>query len=140
MANILIADDNEGVRTVLSLMLRADGHTVEAAGDGLTALKACRRQHFDLLFCDLFMPGMDGLETIHSVRMEFPQLRVVAMSGGSNYGVDLLDMALKMGAAEVLEKPFRWEEVKRALVKALLATASDTITVRPSCAPRPAFS
>jgi CheY-like chemotaxis protein len=100
MARILIADDDEAVRTILSLMLRGDGHTIQAAEDGFKALKACRGQQFDLVFCDLFMPGMDGLETIRGLRKEFPQLRVVAMSGGSFCdGLDLLEVARMMGAA-----------------------------------------
>ena len=141
MASILIADDNEAIRTVLSLMLRADGHTIQAEADGLQALKSCRNQQFDLVFCDLFMPGMEGLETIRALRKEFPQLKVVAMSGdASSYGGDLLHVARLMGAAAILEKPFRWEDAKRALESALQPHESDTLTARPSYAPRPALS
>jgi CheY-like chemotaxis protein len=141
MASILIADDEEGIRTLLSHLLRADGHTVEAAADGLEALKACRDRQFDVLFCDLFMPGMEGLETIRGLRKEFPRLRVVAMSGGAfGYGGDLLQVARMMGAAASLQKPFRWEDVKRALEKALQPSESDTLTARPSYTPQPAVS
>ena len=141
MASILIADDNEAIRTLLGQMFRADRHTIQAAADGLQALKACRNQQFDVVFCDLFMPGMEGLETIRALRKEFPQLRVVAMSGGaSNYGGDLLQVARLMGAAAILEKPFKWEQVKRALEKALQPTESDTLTVRRSYTPQPAVS
>jgi CheY-like chemotaxis protein len=141
MASILVADDNEAIRTLLGQMFRADGHTIQAAADGLQALKACRNQQFDVVFCDLFMPGMEGLETIRALRKEFPQLRVVAMSGGaSNYGGDLLQVARLMGAAAILEKPFKWEQVKRVLEKALQPTESDTLTVRRSYTPQPAVS
>jgi CheY-like chemotaxis protein len=141
MANILIADDDEGIRTLLSQLFRACGHTVKAAADGLEALKACRTRQFDLLFCDLFMPGMEGLETIRGLRKEFPRLRVVAMSGGAfSYGGDLLHVARLMGAAAILEKPFKWEQVKRVLEKALQPTESDTLTATPSYTPQPAVS
>jgi CheY-like chemotaxis protein len=141
MASILIVDDNEAIRTLLGQMFRADGHTIQAAADGLKALNACRNQQFDVVFCDLFMPGMEGLETIRALRKEFPQLRVVAMSGGaSNYGGDLLQVARLMGAAAILEKPFKWEQVKRVLEKALQPTESDTLTVRRSYTPQPAVS
>jgi CheY-like chemotaxis protein len=141
MASILIADDDEGIRNLLSQMFRDDGHIVAAAADGLEALKVCRLWRFDVLFCDLFMPGMEGLETIRALRREFPQLKVVAMSGdASSYGGDLLHVARLMGAAATLEKPFRWDDVKRALVTALLPDESDTLTVRPSYAPLPALS
>jgi CheY-like chemotaxis protein len=141
MASILIADDDESIRTLLGQMFRADGHTVQAAAGGLEALKACRDRKFDLLFCDLFMPGMEGLETIRGLRKEFPHLRVVAMSGGAfSYGGDLLQVARMMGAAAILEKPFRWEEVKRALEQVLLTAATDTLTVRAPYTPQPAVS
>jgi len=141
MASILIADDDEGIRTLLSQMFRADGHTVQAEADGLKALKACGDRQFDLLFCDLFMPGMEGLETIRGLRKEFPHLRVVAMSGGAfSYGGDLLQVARMMGAAAILEKPLRWEEVKRAMEMALQPAASDTLTARQSYTPQPAVS
>jgi CheY-like chemotaxis protein len=141
MASILIADDNEAIRTLLGQMFRADGHTIQAAADGLRALKACRNQRFDVVFCDLFMPGMEGLETIRGLRAEFPQLRVVAMSGGSsNYGGDLLHVARLLGAAAILEKPFKWEQVKRTLEKVLQPIESDTLTVQRSYTPQPAVS
>jgi CheY-like chemotaxis protein len=141
MANILIADDEEGIRTLLSQQFRAEGHTVQAAADGLEALKACRARQFDVLFCDLFMPGMEGLETISRLRKEFPRLKVVAMSGAAcRYGGDLLQVARMMGVAAVLEKPFRWEEVRRVLADTMLGAESDTLTAGPSYAPRPALS
>jgi CheY-like chemotaxis protein len=138
MVRILIADDDEDVRTILRLMLQDDGHTIQDADDGFKALKACRGQQFDLIFCDLFMPGMDGLETIRGLRKEFPQLRVVAMSGGSFCdGLDILEVARTMGAAAILEKPFGWLDIKRAMDNALQPVESDTLTVRPSYALQP---
>jgi CheY-like chemotaxis protein len=141
MARILIADDDEAVRTLLSYMLLDDGHTVQTAADGLEAVRACRDQPFDLLLCDIFMPGMDGLEAIRGFRKDYPQLRVVAMSGGSpNNDGALLRVARLMGAAAILEKPFVWADIKRAIEKALEPAESDTLTVRQSYAPRPALS
>ena len=141
MANILIADDEQGIRNLLYQMFQADGHTVQAVGDGLEVLKACRERQFDLVFCDLFMPGMDGLETIRSLRKEFPHLKVVAMSGGAyKFRGNLLDVADLMGAAAVLEKPFRAEEVKRVMEKALRPTESDTLTMERFYTPQPAIA
>ena len=139
MANILIADDEEGIRTLLSQQFRDEGHTVQAVADGLEALKACRVMRFDILFCDLFMPGMEGLETIRNFRKEFSYLSVVAMSGAtSNYGSDFLKMARTWGVAAVLEKPFRWGEVRRILENVLLAAAIGGLTEEQSLAPHPA--
>ena len=142
MSRILIVDDNEAVRTILSQMLRADGYAVQAAADGFEALKACRGQRFDLVFCDLYMPGMEGLETIRTLRKEFPQLRIVAMSGGaSNYdGGDFLQVARLMGAAAILQKPFKWADIKHTMDKALEPTKSDALPAERSYAARPAVS
>jgi CheY-like chemotaxis protein len=140
MANILIVDDERAIRAILSQLLRADGHTVQAAADGLEALKACRVLQFDVLFCDLFMPGMEGLETIRTIRTEFPRLKVVAMSGGGRSGLDLLHVARMMGAAAILEKPFKWEQVKQAMEKALRPAESEAPTAGSSYATRPALA
>jgi CheY-like chemotaxis protein len=141
MARILIADDDEGIRTLLSQMFRAGEHTSHAVADGVEALTACRGRQFDLLFCDLFMPGMEGLETIHRLRREFPQIRVVAMSGGAyRYGGNLPQVAGLMGATAILEKPFKWEDVKRAMEKALQPTASNTTKARAFCTAQVAVS
>jgi CheY-like chemotaxis protein len=140
VANILIADDEKGIRTLLTQLFQAEGHTVQVAAEGLEALKACRVLQFDVVFCDLFMPGMEGMETIRGFRKEFPHLAVVAMSGGAfSYGADLFQVARMMGAAAVLEKPFRGEDAKRVLCHALRGAATGDFTAEASVTPRPAL-
>jgi CheY-like chemotaxis protein len=112
MARILVADDDELVRSFIRLALEAAGHEVREAADGSAALMLIRERAPDVLLCDVFMPGTDGLETLRRVRKESPGVPVVMMSGGGFTGeLDLLEVAQALGAAYVLSKPFTIEEL-----------------------------
>src|SRR5205807_7303003 len=88
--------------------------------DGGEAIRAFRQHPSDLLLCDLFMPGKEGLETIRELRREFPDVKIVAMSGGALNGtMDFLPVAARLGALAVLSKPFTPE--------ALLAVVEDVL-------------
>src|SRR5262249_44040719 len=115
MARVLVVDDEAQVRGLLRTILEPAGHHVLDAGDGAEALRVVRREGVDLVFCDLFMPGQDGLETIRDLRRDFPGLPVVAVSGGCDGRIDLLPVARLLGAAQTLKKPFRPESVLDAV-------------------------
>lgn len=120
MARILIIDDERLIRRLARLTLESAGHQVEEADDGDAGLAAYRERPADVVLCDLFMPGRDGLETI-------PELcragaRVVAVSGGGQAGaLGLLGVARKMGARAALAKPFGRAELLGAVEEALVA-------------------
>jgi CheY-like chemotaxis protein len=80
-ASILIAEDEESVRTSLAEILRVLGHRVRCAPDGLAALTEIRQEIPEILLSDLNMPGMSGFELLSVVRRRFPAIRVIAMSG-----------------------------------------------------------
>lgn len=124
MARVLVTDDEKPIRGLLRLVLQQAGHEVQEAADGAEALRACRRESFDLIFCDLLMPGKEGLETIREVRKTFPGLKVVAMSGGLRAAVDVLKVARLMGAHAVLAKPFTRQEVLAKLDEVLSSVAA----------------
>ena len=120
MAAILVIDDDQVTRSALRVLLEGVGHQVRDAEDGAVGLQLLRQQLADLVFCDLFMPGQEGLETIRILRDEMPAVKVVAMSGGAFNGkLDLLDVAVKLGAAGKLSKPFEAEDALAA-VEAIL--------------------
>ncbi|MCK1361165.1 response regulator [Bradyrhizobium sp. 199] len=112
MANILIVDDDPAVQITIRLLLERAGHHVTVAGDGRKGLALFEADQFDLLFLDIFMPGMDGLETMRHIRALVPAIPIIVISGRSitpdAYAEpDFLKMATRLGAVASLQKPFR---------------------------------
>src|SRR4051812_35167901 len=107
MARILVIDDNEDVRAVVCGALESAGHEVVHAADGARGVELQRRSPVALVITDILMPEKEGLETIVDLKQEFPQLRIIAMSGaGARLTANYLFMARDLGAHAVLSKPF----------------------------------
>jgi CheY-like chemotaxis protein len=112
LARILIVDDDLAVQATVRLLLERAGHDVVTAGDGRKGLALFGASDFDLLFLDIFMPGMDGFETMRLVRQRRPLIPIIVISGrpvASDAGCapDFLTMATKLGAVSSLQKPFK---------------------------------
>jgi CheY-like chemotaxis protein len=112
MASILVIDDDSAVSATVKLLLDRAGHDVVVANDGRNGLKVFESGQFDLLIVDIFMPGMDGLETIRLVHRQRPEVPILVISGNafptdSNPTPDFLHMATKLGAITSLRKPFK---------------------------------
>ena len=101
MARILLIEDDDSVRTMLSLTLVHFGHTVIEARNGKEGLELFPHADADLLITDIVMPEKEGLEVLMELRKKDPPVKIIAISGG-----DYLHMAKLMGAAKVLAKPF----------------------------------
>ncbi|APG07042.1 CheY-like chemotaxis protein [Bradyrhizobium elkanii] len=129
MANILIVDDDPAVQITIRLILERAGHHVTVAGDGYEGLARFETSQFDLLFLDIFMPGMDGLETMRHIRVLQPALPIIVISGrravtpDAYAEPDFLKMATKLGAVASLQKPLRPD--------ALLAAVGGCLTSAP---------
>jgi len=120
-ACILIIDDEESIRDLLSQMLSRAGYQVINAKNGKEGMKICREQKVDLIITDIIMPEKDGIEMILELRNDFPDLKVIAISGGGRLGPDgYLEMAQKLGAHRTFFKPFSRKEILDA-VEELLA-------------------
>lgn len=116
MPRILVVDDSAGLREIMSIGLRASGYEVAQAGDGRRALRLQREKPYEVIVTDLFMPEMDGIETIQTLRQEFPDIAIVAISGvPTRTGADFLEVAAKLGADRVLRKPFTIPELVEAV-------------------------
>jgi CheY-like chemotaxis protein len=112
VAVILIADDQAEARLALRLLLEPRGYQVIEANEGGAALDVARQAAVDLFLCDVFMPGVDGLQAIRQFRAAFPALPIVAMSAGALGGrLDMLGVARLLGADRALAKPFTTEQL-----------------------------
>ena len=130
MANILIVDDDSAVQATIRILLERAGHSVVVAGDGRKGLTKFEAGDFDLLFLDIFMPGMDGLETMRLVHQQQPLIPIIVISGNpvtseSGSGPDFLTMASKLGAVSSLQKPFKPAALLAAVARCL-ETARET--------------
>jgi CheY-like chemotaxis protein len=113
---ILIADDNTEFASMLQLALEAAGYAVTVAVNGREALALQRVYGADVLITDLVMPESDGFETIEAFRAEFPQAKIVVMSGqGRLYRDRYLAAAELIGVDAVLRKPFEVEALLKIL-------------------------
>ena len=120
MARILVADDEASLRAVIKKALTTAGHTVDEVDDGRAVLELYTREPRDLLLLDLYMPGMDGLETMKRLLSQHPRARIVAMSGGGfRHKHDVLALAAQAGAAGTLAKPFELDALLAAVRAAL---------------------
>ena len=124
MASILVIDDDRAVLSTVKLLLERAAHAVEGVDKGQAGLRLLETQRFDLLIVDIFMPGMDGFETMRLVHQSRPEMPVIVMSGqqfrsASERGPDFLHMATKLGAISSLQKPFRPHELLAAVAKSL---------------------
>ena len=120
MATILIVDDEAQFRKMLRQMLERAGHEVIEAVDGNEGGRLYRQLRPSLMITDIFMPEKEGLETIMELKHEFPEARILAISGGGREGDDLfLQHARQFGANSILKKPFERHELLDAVAEIL---------------------
>jgi DNA-binding response OmpR family regulator len=119
-SHILVIDDDRDLCFVMVEMLRAEGYKVSVANDGEQGIKLQRKQPASLLITDIFMPNKEGVETIRDFRREFPDVPIIAMSGGGRLKTHGgLLIAKELGAAEILRKPFEMNDLLRSVAAAL---------------------
>ena len=124
MASILVIDDDRAVLTTIRILLERDAHAVAAVDNSRAGLRLLETQKFDLLIVDIFMPGMDGFETMGLVRQSRPEMPIIVISGNqpwllSEPAPDFLYMATKLGAVSSVQKPFRPEDLLTAVTRSL---------------------
>jgi CheY-like chemotaxis protein len=126
LAKILIVDDDQAVQVTIRLLLERAGHQVVVASGGRQGIDQLEIGGFDLLFLDIFMPGMDGFETMRVVRQRHPLVQIIVISGrpiasDPAAGPDFLTMATKLGAVRSLQKPFRPDALLQTVAACLEA-------------------
>jgi CheY-like chemotaxis protein len=110
MATIMFIDDDEQVRTLGKIDLESAGYGFVPVESGKQALRILEHQEVDLILVDIFMPDMDGIELIRTLRKTRPASKLIAMTAGKGIR-NYLDMAKPLGANDTLEKPFTRQEL-----------------------------
>jgi two-component system chemotaxis response regulator CheY len=106
LPSILVVDDRSEIRQTLSDILTRAGYAVELASNGQEAVDRYRQVMPDIMLLDMFMPVMNGFDTLFLLRQEHPSAKVIAVSGGGkNIGADALEEARNLGARVTLQKP-----------------------------------
>ena len=113
---ILVVDDEENIRHMLSLILKKEGYKVSTAEDGQEALEKIERGEFDMVLCDVRMPRLTGIELLEKLREQSIDTTMIVMSAYGN--IDSAIEAMKAGAYDYLSKPFKKDEVLLTLRKA----------------------
>jgi len=129
-SRVLVVDDSEESRQILSEILRTKGYTVNTAPDGESAWTLLQQSRFsyELVITDLMMPWMSGVELLRKIRADSPWINVVLLTGHLDHEVTL--RAQRLGAFAVLSKPCDIAKlegiVERALLKSALAKGGDS--------------
>ena len=108
MASILVVDDEPGVRSSISGVLRDEGFDVDTAETGEECLEKANSAAYDVIVLDIWMPGLDGLTTLQRLRERAIDAQVVIISGHGN--IESAVRAIKMGAYDFIEKPLSLEK------------------------------
>lgn len=112
MANILVVEDDVLVGELLCTILRSQDHKVKYVSDGEEALALLDNNIPDLIITDIVMPNMNGLTLIRNIKDKYPNLNLIAISGGGRDGPeDYLTSAEQYGATAVFSKPFIKDDV-----------------------------
>jgi len=109
---VLVIEDDEDFRTLALRWFRSYGIEAEGAANGAEGLARQRAKPAGVVVTDIFMPEMEGIETIHDLCREFPEVKVIAMSGRDpRIKFDVFQVARQIGAVRTFKKPFRFEEL-----------------------------
>ena len=117
MANLLIVDDEQSYRQLLSLIFAGEGHRVRTAENGREAVRMLNQEAADLIISDVRMPDMDGIALLRAARESLPDLGFVLMTAFAS--VETARDAFKLGADDFIQKPFDVEELKLIVKKTL---------------------
>lgn len=116
MAKILVLDDEASILLMLKKMLERAGHEVDIALNGSDGLELFKKNKYDLLITDIIMPHKDGLEVVLELRKKYPELRIIAISGGGRIHPEgYLPSAKHFGADLIFQKPLVQKEFLQAV-------------------------
>ncbi len=123
--SVLVADDEEEIRSLLIHWLVAAGHTVTSVANATEARKVIKQQRFDLVVTDVLMPEGDGIQLMKEMKEAQPGARILAISGGGRYieSDNCLKIARGFGAHAAVMKPFNREQIFAGIGQAFAPAA-----------------
>ncbi|UKN01521.1 sigma-54 dependent transcriptional regulator [Paracrocinitomix mangrovi] len=129
MPKILIIDDERSIRRTLKEILEFENYEVEAVEDGIAGVKEAKENHYDVIFCDIKMPQMDGIEVLTKLKNDGLETPIVMISGHGN--IETAVESIKSGAYDFIEKPLDLNRIlvtiKNAMEKADLVEETKTL-------------
>ncbi|MDO8946861.1 MAG: sigma-54 dependent transcriptional regulator [Desulfocapsaceae bacterium] len=125
MTSILIVDDEQSMRDFLEILLQKEGYQVETRGDGAGALSCLEENSFDLVISDIRMPGIGGLDLLHSIKGKYPTLPVILIT--AFVSPDDAVSAMKDGAFDYISKPFNVAEIKNIIRSATARNRTESL-------------
>ncbi len=124
MANILVIDDEPGIRTVLRDIFEDESYSVFDAGDGIHGLEILKSEIIHLVVLDVWLPNIGGIDVLKTIKEEYPEIEVIIISGHAN--IDLAVKAVKLGAFDFLEKPLSLDKILTLARNAIAMNALKT--------------
>lgn len=114
--SILLIEDDEQMAEMLKIMLEKEGYHVMVASNGEEGIKLYRNNPMDLVITDIVMPEKEGIETIKELKVDYPDVKIIVMSGGGLVGAEeYLQIAKGFGVRHTIVKPFSREEILKAI-------------------------
>ena len=123
---ILVVDDEKNIRLTMSQSLEPLEIPVQTAVNGEEALRKLRKSPFGLVFLDLKMPGMDGMEVLRQIKDDWPKIRVIIITAHGT--IESAVEAMKLGAADFIQKPFSPAEIRELATQVMVREALDEET------------
>ncbi len=124
MANILVIDDDVQILWVIRKILEKEGHKVISAPDGEMGLQLYQNAPFELVITDMIMPNKSGINLISDILQDYPEARIIAISGGGAIEAErYLQIAKSLGVAQTLTKPFSMQSLLEAVNETLAGDA-----------------
>ena len=138
MKRVLVVDDDDEIRQIISAALKMQGYDAIDVSNGDEAVRQMSMQSFDLVVCDLFMPDKDGMETMLAIRKTQPLIPIILITGGGRLfwagggGLeDLLESAELLGVTLCMMKPFRPSQLISFVKRALSTMSGDAGSLTP---------
>ena len=117
--HVLVVDDEKNLTLAMRRLLSAEGYKAETAGSGEEALVVLKESFFDIIFLDVNMPDMNGLETFKKIRKLTPDSLVIMITGYGKTLKTLVEEARELGVLAVIDKPFKISQITEAIRDAI---------------------